>query len=440
LSTVTFQALAANRAQDKPVTPPFVLAFDRSPAMFAASDEACLGGITVPALGCDESDDARRVEVSEGARWARSRCDMVLSDLGQPLPLRQGVADAILSVSAVQWLLESRRASAGDGGSTCSSAAAPASEASPQQAAEKDSSDWVESPPQPRVNILFQSLCRVMRAGCRMGLQFYPPQGDLDYGARALREGARQAGFHEAEVVLDYAHAPSMSAKKWFLCASKPLASSNLDCQDMAEQDSWCALCWPAVAAKCALQARRAAPQIVQARSRQQHAEVVLRLIRCGRRLHTSMAEGDKKVIARLEAQLTPLQLQLALNLARRLDDLPTTPSNDLAPTAVEEAAPREAAGEEAEGPRTGRKRQKTREDGEEGNEEKEQWQAEDDKADKAAFGSSTTKTELRTAVESRLEELIQVLHHPPDKCWIVPPPPLGHEKASQAATAGQSV
>lgn len=213
-----------------------------------------------------------------------------------------------------------------------------------------------------------------------MGLQFYPPKGDHDFGARGLRAEALAAGFG-AQVLLDYPH--RSSAKKWVVVVDS--AGGEAPRREAPRQ--WCALCWPVVAGCCALQRGGACQGSVRSRAEQHHADVALRLARCGRRL-LSADEGPAaaRVRERLEAELHPLHRHLALGLARLLQQ------EALA------LGPSEAKRRRLEG-------------------------AEEDAA--PGTQAAPTRTELRAAICARLPSVLQVLHTAPDVKWTLPTPPL---------------
>eukprot|EP00971_Amphidinium_carterae_P266488 5286342-Amphidinium_carterae.1 len=134
LSSVSLQALAAAESGRQP---PFVLAIDASFDMLRQSPtEADLAGVRVPAPRCVEDSDM--IDIADGLQWRSSRSDAVLADFSQPLPFRSDVADAVISISAIQWLFDVR------------SAAAVQCEGGVEEAAE-----------QPRIEALFDSLQRV---------------------------------------------------------------------------------------------------------------------------------------------------------------------------------------------------------------------------------------------------------------------------------------
>ena len=359
LSTVTFQALAAQSG-----SPPFILGFDTSSHMLATAagiQEPSLLGIRVPGMSPREGIDVGHVDISEGVQWVLRRGDRILADMSQPLPLREDVADAVLSVSAVQWLLELRPEAAGDRAINCSEAA-----------------------PQAKLTGLFSSLRRVTAKSAKLAMQFYPPKGDHDFGARVLQGSARQAEWADAAVVLDFPHHPSSLAKKWFLTASR-----CRELQSPLERPVWCALCWPVVVACCALQCsamQGPSAKVVQDRAEQQHAELALRLVRCGRRLQTS-PDDDAAALgiqARLQQQLHPLQLEMAASLFQALEACRHT-----------QDVPDSGQGGPSEAKRA------------------------------RAASTGETRTELRSAVSLCLPKLLGVLHTAPSQRWLLPPPPL---------------
>ena len=381
LSTLSFQALAASR----PGTPPYILSFDTSLHMLATTTqihESALVGIRVPSMSADRGVEAGHVDISEGLQWISRRGDRILADMSQPLPLREGVADAVLSISAVQWLLEPR----------------------PDRSEAESHSAETPSVPQRKLTKLFTSLRTVTADTAKLAMQFYPPKGDHDFGARALRDSARQAQWTDVAVLLDFPHHPSSLAKKWFLTAR----CRDGDRQTNPLQPRWCALCWPVVVAGCVLQSscrQRPSGKVLCDRAEQQHAELALRLVRCGRRLQASEgAEGDdaaRKIQERLQQQLHPLQLELARGLFQALEACRQL-------EATETVAGVEAEAEEEEGRNCA------------------QHEA------KRAKAGPQTRTELRSAVVRCLPQLLPVLHSAPSQCWQQPPPPLAQAQSSQ--------
>merc|ERR1712232_750461 len=86
----------------------------------------------------------------------------------------------------------------------------------------------------------------------------------------------------------------------------------------------WCALCWPAVTARCAL-LKECRDTVTRERAQQQHIEVALRLARCGRRLCAPTESGskdDEAIRERIGRELHPLQWELALSLGQLLGDV----------------------------------------------------------------------------------------------------------------------
>ena len=135
LSTLTFQALAYGSGS----AVPYILAFDSSAHMLStSSDESALVGIRLPAQ-FDGTSEPETVDLNSGLPWL-SRRDRVLANMSQPLPLRSDVADAVLSVSAVQWLVEPRGTEQG------------------------------------KLHSLFASLKKVTKENAKLAMQFYPPK------------------------------------------------------------------------------------------------------------------------------------------------------------------------------------------------------------------------------------------------------------------------
>ncbi|CAN6464819.1 unnamed protein product [Victoria cruziana] len=105
--------------------------------------------------------------------------DLLLSDVGQGLGLRQGVIDGAISISAIQWLCNA---------------------------------DKKANNPRLRLKAFFCSLYRCLTRGARAALQLYPEnQAQLEM----ITTAAMAAGF-AGGLVVDYPH--SSRAKKYFLC------------------------------------------------------------------------------------------------------------------------------------------------------------------------------------------------------------------------------
>eukprot|EP00438_Fugacium_kawagutii_P019725 Skav213554 [mRNA] locus=scaffold263:69592:73184:+ [translate_table: standard] len=362
LSTLTLQALAAFEKRGElpdAHAVPFVLAFDTSAHMLATAhiQESSLGGIRLRAIREEQVGKSGMVDLSAGLPWVSSRCDRIQVDMSQPLPLRSDVVNAVLSVSAVQWLIQPRTGSS--------------------KPSKSDEAQSIQ-PKQSKLETLFASLKRVAVKDAKLAMQFYPPKGDFDFGARALRDAARKKSW-AANVVMDFPHAAS-AAKKYFLLAS---------CHVSVEPEPWCALSWPVVVARCALQGTCEEDQ--HGRAQQQHAEVALRLARCGRRLRAACNEQELHVQERLRQQLHPLQIELAKRLDEALSNIVGEPPPES--TEVVEAVQLDEAVE----PTSKRARNVVNE----------------------------TKTELRSIVASSLPKLLQVLHTPPSEEWLQPTPPL---------------
>lgn len=448
LSTVTFQALASSAST--PGGPPFILAIDASSVMLTAacSKVAAVAGARPNPV----------VSATDG--FSMARVDLLLADMGQPLPLRKGIADGVLSVSALQWLLDAREALPGasqpvpevPGGPgeprpghassvPCrglrSDNAGPCAGGGEAGATDAESADLTRH--QVRVHRLFQSLRSVATQSARLAFQFYPPKGDPGFGARSLLTAARAAGF-AAEVFLDYPH--NNGAKKWVLVAKPPsdeepcIRAEERSCPCVGAgklsrrhrmqgsacwtDDAWCALCWPVVMARCALLGTADFPLCTEegmaailARAEQRHIDVALRLARCGRRLRSANDPGAGAVRRRLEQELQPLQRELAAVLAAALDG-PSVGGAELEAHLM-------ASGSTGDVPSLKRVR------------------PEDAETDPLV--QSTTreqaaaplgKAELRSAIMGRLTEVLEILHTPPSERWTAPPPPLTSEHATQ--------
>lgn len=488
LSTITFQALAAARGEVG--GPPFVLGMDASPAMLATTpSEAGLLGIRTSALtgaSAGNLDDAT-VDISNGIRWRNTRCDVLLADIGQPLPIRRSVVDGVLSVSAVQWLLDGRPADSEaetaepdavrrcvlgeecqDVGKAATKVGMCGSVADAKREVPVDFTSLGNSfeAAQPRLRRLFSSLIAVSAPDAVLALQFYPPKGDADFGARSLLRVARASGFL-AEVVLDFPH--RNAAKKWILVgrmSGKQLSASfgvptSATCMGRSAMHPtsspamWCALCWPVVTARCVLlqqediasidgdshvasaSAGFCPPELrrcglgseVRARAEQQHLEVALRLARSGRRLASSAT--DAEICRRIESELTPLQRDLAVALAKSLEgskrprltcEAPSKPVHE-AFLDESELAPHASNGSVPSGLPcncSGDPPSEVQDDGK--------------PLDTRLFEISQvpTRTELRSLIAERFPDVLAVLHKPPHERWTLPPPPLVTAEVTQ--------
>ena len=178
---------------------------------------------------------------------------------------------------------------------------------------------------------------------------------------------------------MDLPHHPASAAKKWFLIASSEIEKSG--------RSQWCALCWPVVVARCALQGPCA--KIQHDRAQQQHAETANRLARCGRRLRPPCDAEERKVQEHLQQQLHPLQIELAKRLDQALHQGVISHGNGDVHSGEGEVT--EVAQE----------------------------------SKRARHEVCETKTELRSIVSACLPELIAVLHTPPSQVWMEAPPPL---------------
>lgn len=120
---------------------------DIAPEMLAIAQSSC---------------NDKNVGGSAGCSVEMRAASLLLHDIGEPLPLREESVDYAISISAIQWLLESFK-----------------SEHNPRQ----------------RVRTFFRSLYRVVRV--RAVLQFYCPPAGLEL----LRAEAAAAGFHGGLVI-----------------------------------------------------------------------------------------------------------------------------------------------------------------------------------------------------------------------------------------------
>ena len=105
--------------------------------------------------------------------------DFLVSDMGAPMCFRDGLFDGVVSISALQWLMNA------DGGE--------------------------KYEPYKRLKILFTSLRRVMKRSARAVFQFYPESADQ---VEMITSCAMRCGFGGG-VVVDFPH--STRAKKTYL-------------------------------------------------------------------------------------------------------------------------------------------------------------------------------------------------------------------------------
>ncbi|KAI8469280.1 MAG: S-adenosyl-L-methionine-dependent methyltransferase [Monoraphidium minutum] len=144
-------------------------------------DIGCGSGLSGEALseaghawvGCDISEAMLDVAVEREVDG-----DVLLSDMGQGLPLRRGAFDGAISISAVQWLCNADRSS---------------------------------HDPRRRLKRFFETLYACLARGARAVLQIYPENGAQ---AEMLVAAAMKVGF-SGGLVVDYPH--STRAKKYFL-------------------------------------------------------------------------------------------------------------------------------------------------------------------------------------------------------------------------------
>ncbi|KAF5726411.1 S-adenosyl-L-methionine-dependent methyltransferases superfamily protein isoform 1 [Tripterygium wilfordii] len=117
--------------------------------------------------------------------------DLLLSDMGQGLPLRTGVIDGAISISAIQWLCN----------------------------ADKSSHE-----PRLRLKAFFGSLYRCLARGAKAAFQVYPEnvaQREL------ILSSAMRAGF-AGGVVIDYPHSSKMRKEFVVLTCGPPSISSSV--------------------------------------------------------------------------------------------------------------------------------------------------------------------------------------------------------------------
>ena len=139
-----------------------------------SSDAMAEHGITF--IGSDLSEAMLR----EGAdRGYNEGGDFLVSDMGSPMCFRDGLFDGVISISALQWLLNA------DGGE--------------------------KYEPYKRLRILFTSLRRVLKRGARAVFQFYPESAEQ---VEMITSCAMRCGFGGG-IVVDFPH--STRAKKTYL-------------------------------------------------------------------------------------------------------------------------------------------------------------------------------------------------------------------------------
>jgi 18S rRNA (guanine1575-N7)-methyltransferase len=139
-----------------------------------SSDAIAEHGITF--IGSDLSEAMLR----EGSdRGYNEGGDFLVSDMGSPMCFRDGLFDGVISISALQWLLNA------DGGE--------------------------KYEPYKRLRILFTSLRRVLKRGARAVFQFYPESAEQ---VEMITSCAMRCGFGGG-VVVDFPH--STRAKKTYL-------------------------------------------------------------------------------------------------------------------------------------------------------------------------------------------------------------------------------
>lgn len=441
LSTVAFHALAA--ASGVQGGPPFIIGLDTSRDMLVSQCAGALdfSGICMQPTWGDETGTL--IPADTGVQWKDARSDMLLADISQPLPFRPGIVDGAFSVSAVQWLIDPREIEVASGGANdgsqigSSSASSNVCDRATAQANHEDTpiaftmsglSPHEPKQQQPRLSRLFRSLHFVSVPGALTAMQFYPPKGDADFGARCLVDASTAEGF-SAEVVLDYPHSDGKS-RKWVLVVQRSMGRTA--CKHAGTQDetvtpspAWCALCWPVVTARCALQRRMPGSSregqvcaAIRSRLEQQHLQVALRLARTGRRLLQQPREIDEickeqaeQVRKRLEKDMHPLQFDMAVVLAEFLIKCETSEDQSECAAEQQQAASNQIEDHVVKKPRTD-----------------------------AAFGTDPAappkaKAEFRATIVARFQEVLGLLHSCPSERWMHPPPPLGSGVQEHAET-----
>jgi len=131
-------------------------------------------GITF--VGSDISEAMLKEGVERGATEGG---DFMQADMGSTLPYRDGIFDGVISISALQWLLNA------DGGE--------------------------KYEPYKRLKILFTCLRRVLKRGARAVFQFYPETAEQ---VEMITSCAMRCGFGGG-IVVDFPH--STRAKKTYL-------------------------------------------------------------------------------------------------------------------------------------------------------------------------------------------------------------------------------
>ncbi|EPY52056.1 rRNA methyltransferase [Schizosaccharomyces cryophilus OY26] len=104
--------------------------------------------------------------------------DMLLADMGNGVPFRAGTFDGVISISAIQWLLNADK--------TC-------------------------NVPQRRLNRFFETLYSSMKRGGRAVMQYYP---ESDRSQQMILDTAKKCGF-AGGIVVD--HPESKRQKKFYL-------------------------------------------------------------------------------------------------------------------------------------------------------------------------------------------------------------------------------
>ncbi len=138
-------------------------------------------------IGCDISDAMLKEGVERGA--TENGGDFIQSDMGSQLSFRDGLFDGVVSISALQWLLNA------DGGE--------------------------KHEPYKRLRILFTCVRRILKRGGRAVFQFYPETADQ---VEMITSCAMRCGFGGG-IVVDFPH--STRAKKTYLVIHTGFQGNN---------------------------------------------------------------------------------------------------------------------------------------------------------------------------------------------------------------------
>ncbi|CAD7927271.1 unnamed protein product [Amoebophrya sp. A120] len=217
-------------------------------------------------IGLDRSSEMLRINDKTRRREERVLCDC----FGAVLPFRDGVADQILSISALQWLFAVGTTNEGNVNRDDKNEIVGDSEPSPKRQKQspsnqsRGSTDQIDpravaveaTKPDP-IERFFVDAARVGACGI---YQFYPVPGSpgcID----VLVKAARKAGGH-AEAFMHFPH--KQAKKKYYLWHDAQSANSAIASPDTIpelqsqkkqpaadQSEPWCALCWPWCGAAC---------------------------------------------------------------------------------------------------------------------------------------------------------------------------------------------